>query len=51
VVLGEGRLEGWGKQIRWLDRDRVTIVERELEAEAFECLDKFAQRHRIIPRV
>jgi hypothetical protein len=48
MVLGEGRAEGGGGDIRRLNRDRVTVAERDLDAEALERLEEFAKRHRLI---
>ena len=50
MVLGEGRADGWGEHLRRLSRDRVPVVERELEAEAFERLEEFAEGHGVIRR-
>ena len=48
AVLVEGRADGWGEHLGRLGRDRVPVVERELDAERFERLEEFAQRHRLI---
>ena len=50
MVLGEGGMDSWSEHLGRLSRDGVAVVERELDAERFECLEQFAQRHRIIPR-
>jgi len=49
-MLGEGGTDSWSEHLRRLSRKGVTVVERELDAERFERLEQFAQRHRIIPR-
>src|SRR5262249_13489169 len=49
-MLGERRPERWREDVRRLNRDRVAVAERERDAEAFERLEEFPQRHRIISR-
>src|SRR5215831_18924793 len=49
-MLGEAGMDGRSKHLRRVSRDDVAVVERELDAERFERLEQFAQRHRIIPR-
>ena len=49
MVLDKGRAESWGEDVRRLNRDRVAL-ECDLDAEAFERLEEFAEGHGIICR-
>src|SRR5262249_36350776 len=42
VVLREGRPDGWGENVRRLNRDSVAVAKRDLNAEAFERLEELA---------